>query len=535
MRLDCVMTRAPEELHELPLPQLPGGWTLPEDMPRRRATAAGHRLPEQRRATAAGHRLPEQRRPPALESSVITIGQRTGPAPQPPSAPKVDRGTWSVPPPRCPAQRSAVLAEPVLPVPATAPPHTEPALLFNPLPAATVPATASRPLPAPTERARPAEAAARLQMRRWQWPLLAGTLAVVTALAAGAPTVGDDTRSLTVYVDGQPFTITSAADTVGEALASVGISVGEHDVLAPAASAATRDGSVISIRRGRLVTATVDGQRRQLWTTATTVRQAMAELGLGGKNYQLSATRSRKIGPEGIGISGRALHAVVLKDGADRARSLHIAGATVADVLSANRIVLAGRDSVQPAAGTPVADGQQIVVTRIRVSNRQLVEKMAQPATRTVDDPDLGRGRTAVAEPGQDGQREITLQQTAVNGKVSEKVIGAAVVLSPQARVIKVGTKESGAREAWSVPWDKMAFCESTNRWSVNTGNGTYGGLQFMTPTWLEYGGGQFAPRADLATEEQQIIVAERLYAKEGLAPWHCARLLGWGFGKYQG
>ena len=517
------MTRAPEELHELPLPQLPGGWTLPEDMPRRRATAAGHRLPE-------------QRRPPALESSVITIGQRTGPAPQPPSAPKVDRGTWSVPPPRCPTQRSAVLAEPVLPVPATAPPHTEPALLFSPLPAATVPATASRPLPAPTEPARPAaEAAARLQMRRWQRPLLAGTLAVVTALAAGAPTFGDDTRSLTVYVDGRPFTITSAADTVGEALASVGISVGEHDVLAPTASAATRDGSVISIRRGRLVTATVDGRRRQLWTIATTVRQAMAELGLGGKNYQLSAARSRKIGPEGIGISGRALHAVVLKDGADRARSLHIAGATVADVLSANRIVLAGRDSVQPAAGTPVADGQQIVVTRIRVSNRQLVEKMAQPATRTIDDPDLGRGRTAVAEPGQDGQREITLQQTAVNGRVSEKVIGAAVVRSPQAKVIKVGTKESGAREAWSVPWDKMAFCESTNRWSVNTGNGTYGGLQFMTPTWLEYGGGQFAPRADLATEEQQIIVAERLYAKEGLAPWHCARLLGWGFGKYQG
>ena len=80
-----------------------------------------------------------------------------------------------------------------------------------------------------------------------------------------------------------------------------------------------------------------------------------------------------------------------------------------------------------------------------------------------------------------------------------------------------------------------MAMCESSGKWDINTGNGTYGGLQFETATWLSMGGGEFAPRADLATRAQQIEVAERLYAQQGLAPWHCARLQGWGFGKYTG
>ena len=85
------------------------------------------------------------------------------------------------------------------------------------------------------------------------------------------------------------------------------------------------------------------------------------------------------------------------------------------------------------------------------------------------------------------------------------------------------------------MPWDQMAECESTGRWDINTGNGTYGGMQFMTVDLAAIGGGEFAPRADLATKDQQIEIAERLYAQQGLAPWHCARLLGWGFDQYTG
>jgi len=56
--------------------------------------------------------------------------------------------------------------------------------------------------------------------------------------------------------------------------------------------------------------------------------------------------------------------------------------------------------------------------------------------------------------------------------------------------------------------WDNVAWCESTGNWHAATGNGYYGGLQFLTSTWLAYGGGRYAPRADMATREQQIAIA---------------------------
>lgn len=76
--------------------------------------------------------------------------------------------------------------------------------------------------------------------------------------------------------------------------------------------------------------------------------------------------------------------------------------------------------------------------------------------------------------------------------------------------------------------WDRLASCESGNNWSINTGNGFYGGLQFDYSTWLSNGGGAYAPRADLATREQQIDIAERVRAGRGFSPWPaCANKLG--------
>ncbi len=64
---------------------------------------------------------------------------------------------------------------------------------------------------------------------------------------------------------------------------------------------------------------------------------------------------------------------------------------------------------------------------------------------------------------------------------------------------------------ASSSPWDVVAQCESGGNWSTNTGNGYFGGLQFDIGTWLAFGGGRYASRADLATREQQIAVASRV------------------------
>ncbi|HEY4992971.1 MAG TPA: transglycosylase family protein [Nakamurella sp.] len=79
------------------------------------------------------------------------------------------------------------------------------------------------------------------------------------------------------------------------------------------------------------------------------------------------------------------------------------------------------------------------------------------------------------------------------------------------------------ASAAPASTWDAVAGCESTNNWSINTGNGYYGGLQFSQSTWDAYGGQQYAPRADLASREQQIAVAEQTLAGQGWGAWTCA------------
>ncbi|MEH0551609.1 transglycosylase family protein [Streptomyces sp. B21-101] len=68
--------------------------------------------------------------------------------------------------------------------------------------------------------------------------------------------------------------------------------------------------------------------------------------------------------------------------------------------------------------------------------------------------------------------------------------------------------------------WDKVAACESTNDWDINSGNGYYGGLQFTQSTWEAYGGTRYAPRADLATRDQQIAVAEKVLDGQGPGAW---------------
>jgi hypothetical protein len=75
--------------------------------------------------------------------------------------------------------------------------------------------------------------------------------------------------------------------------------------------------------------------------------------------------------------------------------------------------------------------------------------------------------------------------------------------------------------------WTAVARCESGGDWSINTGNGYYGGLQFSQTTWDAFGGDAYAPRADLATQGQQIAVAEKVLAVQGPGAWPvCGALL---------
>ena len=114
---------------------------------------------------------------------------------------------------------------------------------------------------------------------------------------------------------------------------------------------------------------------------------------------------------------------------------------------------------------------------------------------------------------------------------------------SHSAKTNSVGTKFAattiafGAAAALMAPtaaaapdsdWDRLAQCESGGDWNINTGNGYHGGLQFSAGTWQAHGGGEFAPTADQASREQQIVVAERTLASQGWGAWPaCSSQLG--------
>ncbi len=89
---------------------------------------------------------------------------------------------------------------------------------------------------------------------------------------------------------------------------------------------------------------------------------------------------------------------------------------------------------------------------------------------------------------------------------------GAAAVLG--------GIVTAGSAKADGSVWDRVAQCESGGNWHINTGNGFYGGLQFYQATWVGYGGRTYAARADLATREAQIAVAQRDLAAQGPGAW---------------
>ncbi|MEU6312464.1 transglycosylase family protein [Streptomyces sp. NPDC047014] len=76
------------------------------------------------------------------------------------------------------------------------------------------------------------------------------------------------------------------------------------------------------------------------------------------------------------------------------------------------------------------------------------------------------------------------------------------------------------ASAATGSEWDKVAQCESGGNWSINTGNGYYGGLQFSSSTWASFGGKSYAAQANQASKAQQIAVAEKVLKVQGKGAW---------------
>jgi nucleoid-associated protein YgaU len=110
--------------------------------------------------------------------------------------------------------------------------------------------------------------------------------------------------------------------------------------------------------------------------------------------------------------------------------------------------------------------------------------------------------------------------------KTGRMVLGLAALGT--ASTVALMAPASAAQAKSSVNWDAIAQCESSGNWSINTGNGYYGGLQFSRSTWKAYGGTKYASTANKASRSEQIAIAEKVLDGQGIGAWPvCGRKAG--------
>ncbi|WP_141726478.1 transglycosylase family protein, partial [Actinacidiphila rubida] len=102
----------------------------------------------------------------------------------------------------------------------------------------------------------------------------------------------------------------------------------------------------------------------------------------------------------------------------------------------------------------------------------------------------------------------------------ARRLFAPALAIVPAATLTVALCSASPAHAASVATWEKVAQCESSGNWSINTGNGFYGGLQFTLSTWNSYGGQQYAAYPNQATEQQQILIGEKVLAGQGEGAW---------------
>ena len=348
--------------------------------------------------------------------------------------------------------------------------------------------------------------------------LVAGFLVVLAF--AGAYAVADY-KTVTLSVDGTAMTVTTMKSRVIDIIRENGFNVSERDDLYPAAGERARNAENIVLRRSRPLQISLDGQNaKQVWTTASTVDEALAQLAM-TDTAPAAASRGSRVPLAGMALPVVSAKTVELNDGG-AVRNVHLAAARVGDLLAGIGAPLLQSDQVTPGAAAPVIDGMHIQVTRYRVE--KITERVPLvPPKRRIEDPGMNMDREVVQDPGTPGTQDVTFAVSKVNGVETGRLPVASHVITPaREAVVRVGTKPGT-----DVPqvsngdiWDAISRCEAGGNWAINTGNGYYGGVQFDQGTWERNGGLRFAPRADLASREEQIAVAEVTRARQGWGAW---------------
>ncbi|MFE7604326.1 resuscitation-promoting factor [Brachybacterium paraconglomeratum] len=424
-------------------------------------------------------------------------------------------------------------------------------------------------------------------MKKTPWIVGAATVCVVAVGGGGTAFAMSNEAQITAYGEETAVRIFSQP-TVGDLLADQGIEVKDTDLVTPGLEELVTDGMDIQVVQRTPVTVSIDGEEQELLTTGDTVADALAETEYTAEGAAISPAPETSLEDAGgeVSVVTRKAVTFVGQYGQD---TFEVTALTVGEAMKKVLGDIEDTDTSDVPLDTVLEDGATHEVHRVREKERTETEEIPFE-TKTVEDDSLAEGTTKTTTEGKAGSTEKVYTDTVVDGEVTEsELVSEEVVSEPVTEVVAKGTKpapepepepeveeEQAAPAAQEAPktekresdtksnrsseressesaesteekssesgntgasapaaasggvWDRLAQCESGGNWSINTGNGYYGGIQFNNQTWKAYGGDKYATRADLATREQQIDIAKKVQANQGWGAWpSCTSKLG--------
>ena len=364
-------------------------------------------------------------------------------------------------------------------------------------------------------------------------------LLVLCGLVAGLVAFVGNNKTITLNVDGKTSSVQSFGGTVAQVVRSANLELKPGDRVSPSVDATVQNGTVININQAKEVKVSLDGAEKTVNTTAQDVEDLVTELGVASAS-EVSAPKDATLSLAGSYVSISTPKTVsIVADG--KVNTTTTTAPTVGKVLEDSGVTLGANDRTSQPANANVVNNMVIKVSRVDTGQTTTTSEDVPFQTVTAESADMLKGEKQVTQAGVAGKLERTFKLVLVDGReASRTLVSENVAVQPVNEQVTVGTKDKPVAQAAPAPaagantgaaapammneamWDKIAQCESSGNWSINSGNGYYGGLQFDIRTWIGSGGGAYAPNASLATKAQQIDIANRVYAQRGLSPWGC-------------
>ena len=377
---------------------------------------------------------------------------------------------------------------------------------------------------------------------------VAAATAVLVAGTAAAD-IATSYRHVTVEVDGVTHDVSGFFTTAGDALSTAGVSVGAHDLVAPASDQSVANGDTVVVRTATQYDVTVDGNQTTAWSTASSISGVLSALP--ASSATMAADRSYTRAEMPLAEHGETIHVV-----AD--------GTTTDVVASASEGASAILDKAGVSAGpidrvTLESNGGETTLRVARVVRGTVTTTTEIPyETEEREDAEAEQGTEKTVQEGVAGSEVTEAYQETIDGNVTVSAVLSTTRTEPTTRIVSKGTKEKKAEEAKTSTdsssssssssagsssssssgsagsaaisgddaaiWAAIAQCESGGNPSINTGNGYYGMYQFSLPTWRSVGGSGLPSDA---SAEEQTMRARMLQQRAGWGQWGCAYQLG--------